>query len=231
MEATAMTQVADAAPNIATSLIDALIASNRGDRHAFSFNARRYSYQDVAALMNRTGNMVKGLGVEKTDLVLLLLPGSPALVASLLGVVKAGAVPVLGVPLEDAEALGRCVAATHPSAVIVHQDHLAYARKALSGISHDRVVVVGADAGGHKSFLDEVRGQSSWLAAEPVNRDAPALGIWRESALDTISHGEVAALIGDGDNGGVPRNAATDEMAVITAMLRAFSKGEEATLS
>jgi len=53
--------VAELTPNVAATLIDALIASNRGDRHAFAFARKTYSYQDVAALMNRTGNMVRSL--------------------------------------------------------------------------------------------------------------------------------------------------------------------------
>ena len=227
-----MTRVADATGNIATTLIDALIASNRGDRHAFSFNDKRYSYQDVAALMNRTGNMVKGLGVGNGDRVLVLLPASPSRVASLLGEIKAGAVAVMGVPADDAEALQRWVAATRPSAAIVHQSHLANAEKALADISHDRFVVVGADARGHKSFLDEVRGQSSWLVAEQLASDAPALAVWDGSALHEISHGEVAALIRDeGDGGRTAGGETSAEMLAVIAMLRAFSKGEEGKLS
>jgi len=91
--------VADATPNVTATLIDALIASNRGDRHAFEFARKTYSYQDVAALMNRSGNMVRKLGVTAEDRVLLLVPESPAFVASLLGVMKAGAVPIVGAPI------------------------------------------------------------------------------------------------------------------------------------
>jgi acyl-coenzyme A synthetase/AMP-(fatty) acid ligase len=79
-----MAEVADHVPNVASTLIDALIASNRGDRHAFSYNDKRYSYQDVAALMNRTGNLLHGLGLEAGSRVLLLLPASPARVAGML---------------------------------------------------------------------------------------------------------------------------------------------------
>jgi acyl-coenzyme A synthetase/AMP-(fatty) acid ligase len=227
-----MNQLADAIPNVATTLIDTLIASNRGDRHAFSYNDRRYSYQDVAALMNRTANLVKELGVEQGASVLLLLPPSPALVASLLGVIKAGAVAVLGAP-SDSGALERCVAKIRPSAAIVHENHLAGAETALATIPQDAILVVGTTAPDrYKSFLQEVRRQPSWLAAQDVARDAPALRLWTGSGVDEVSHAGLAAFIdGGGRIDGGSTEALGHEAAAIGAMLRAFSRGEEATLS
>jgi acyl-coenzyme A synthetase/AMP-(fatty) acid ligase len=211
--------------NVASTLIDALIASNRGDRHAFAFGEKRYSYQDVAALMNRAANMLREMGLRTGQHVPLLLPGSPALVASLLGAIKSGAVPVLQVPFDDAKTFKACVEATAPAAAVVHQSYLSSAGEALSALRADSVVVVGNDVQGHKSFVDAIRGQSSWFAAESVDGDSPAIGIWSGSSLRTISHAELAAM--------VEARAATDaesDIASIAAMLRAFSKGEVATL-
>ena len=221
--------VAELTPNVAATLIDALIASNRGDRHAFAFARKTYSYQDVAALMNRTGNMIRSLGIDKGAHVLLLLPESPAFVASLLGVIKAGAVPVVGAPVHDAEALEHCVATVAPVAAIVHQTQLERAEKALAALPAEAVVVVGSDGHGHKSFVDEVRAQPSWLSAESVHADAPALGIWTGSALATMSHGEVTTFIAGTEQLGDA--ASSPEMVKLGAMLRAFAKGEEATLT
>ncbi len=224
-----MSQVADVMPNVATTLIDTLIASNRGDQHAFSYHDKRYSYQDVAALMNRAGNLVNGLGVAAGGLVLLLLPASPALVASLLGTIKAGAVPVVGAP-HDSEALEQCVAAARPSAAIVHENHLPNAERALAAIPHDAILVVGTGLHDYRSFVQELRGQASWLAAESIGSDAPALGLWTGSQVEAISHAALAAFVqGSGELRG-PGNA-NSEIAAIGAMLRAFSKGEETTLS
>lgn len=225
-----MNQVAAVIPNVAGTLVDTLIASNRGDRHAFSYHDKRYSYQDVAALMNRAGNMVKGWGVEPGASVLLLLPASPALVASLLGVIRAGAVPVLGAPLESG-ALGKCIAATRPSAAIVHENRLPGADKALAALPHDAVVVVGSNAQGYKSFVQEMRGQASWLAAQDISGDAPALGIWTGTGVDVRSHAELAAFIGGSGELRGPGDASGSEIGAVGAMLRAFSRGEEATLA
>jgi acyl-coenzyme A synthetase/AMP-(fatty) acid ligase len=223
----AMAAIVADTPNVAAALIDALIASNRGDRRAFEFARKTYSYQDVAALMNRTGNMIRDLGVAAQGRVLLLLPESPAFVASLLGVMKAGAVPVVGAPLDDADALAHCIAAVAPAAVIVHQTYLEPAARSLAAIPHDAVVVVGTNGDGYKSFVDAVRTQPSWLSAAAVHGDDPALGLWNGAALVTISHAGISAFINaDGDIDGAP----SPSQARLAAMLRAFSNGEEAQL-
>lgn len=216
-------------PNAAATLIDTLIAGNRGDRAAFEYNGKRYSYQDVAALMNRAAALLKGLGVEARAAVLLLVPPSPALVAGLLGAIKAGAVPVVGVPTGGA-ALERCVAAVHPAAAIVHEDRLVEAAPALAGIPKDAVIVVGGSTHGYKSFIDELRRQPSWLAAQDVSRDTPALGFWTGSRFEQVSHAELAAFArGEGPLRAGKGDAA--EAAAIDALLRAFSKGDEAMLA
>src|SRR6185295_4314978 len=72
-----MTEIAGTAANVASAWIDGLIASNRGSHHAFAYAQKRYSYTDVAALMNRAGNLMRALGLGAGAPVLVLLPGSP----------------------------------------------------------------------------------------------------------------------------------------------------------
>jgi acyl-coenzyme A synthetase/AMP-(fatty) acid ligase len=224
-----MTAIAtDVTPNVAATLIDALIASNRGDRHAFDFGNKTYSYQDVAALMNRTGNMIKTLGVPARGRVLLLLPESPAFVATLLGAIKAGAVPVVGAPVDDAAALARSVAMIEPVAAVVHHTCLGNVANAVAGIRNDALVIVGTDTHAYKSFVDEVRGQPSWLPAEPVTGEWPALGVWNGTSLDVISHADIDAFIRG--NARIDNGAITPAASRLATMLNAFSNAEKAQL-
>lgn len=221
-----MSTVADATPNIAASLIDSLISANRGDRRAFDYAGRTYSYQDVAALMNRTANMLVGLGVGPGARVLLLMPESPAFVASLLGAMKAGAVPVLGANA-DGEDIDRCIRATTPAAAIVHESRLHAAEAAFGRIPAEAVVVVGGNAHGHTAFVDAVRVQPSWLAAKSIAPEAAALGLWNGRSLDVMSHADVGRLVGDAtlsDGEGVA------EAIRVATMLRAFASGEAVAL-
>jgi acyl-CoA synthetase (AMP-forming)/AMP-acid ligase II len=212
----------DSTPNLAATLIDSLISANLGDRRAFDYAARTYSYQDVAALMNRTANMIRGLGVSPGARVLLLLPESPAFVASLLGAIKAGMVPVLGAPA-DAGALARCIAATRAAAVIVHESRLAACADALAAIANDAVVVVGGDAHGYTAFVEAVRTQASWHSAESVPADAPALAIWDGEHVISISHGEATRWT-EGGAGSTPTETACAVR--VRTLLRAFAGAE-----
>jgi len=225
-----MNSPVDGVRNVASRLIDTLIAGNRGDHEAFSYNGKRYSYQDVAALMNRAGNLVLSLGVRPGERVLLLLPASPAFVASVLGVMKAGAVPIIDVPGDAAE-FARCIEAAKPSAAIVHENRLPAAEEMLDTLLKDRTVVVGADVHRHRSFVDELRSQSSWLPPHGVEAEAPALAAWTPAGLDSMSHAELGLRVDRGRDAGAGEasNAGSEKVSLL-ATLRAFSAGEEAAL-
>lgn len=209
-------------PNVAATLIDALIASNRGDRHAFTYNGKRYSFQDVAALMNRAGNLVKNLGVNRGESVLVLVPPSPAWVATVLGTMKARAIAVLA-PSTDARALARCVATVRPTAAIVHEARLSDALEALGAIDRQRVAVVGGNHDGFRSFVDELRTQPSWLAAEDVSADEAAVGLWTGEEVKHVTHAELADWPGPA--------VAMPEAALLGEMVNAFRRGDAVELS
>src|SRR5436305_11876293 len=115
---------------------------------------------------------------------------------------KAGAIPVIApVPL-NGPALEAAIAACTPSLVVIHQNDLNVAREALARALPDgggRVIVVGGDGRDHKSFLDEMRSQSSWLVAEAVGGDAVALGAWIGASIHRLTHAELATLVDRGD--------------------------------
>ncbi len=216
-------------PNVAATLIDALIASNRGDRHAFTYNGKRYSYQDVAALMNRAGNLIRNLGVGRGEPVLVLLPPSPASVATVLGAIKARAVPVLAVP-HDATALEECFATVRPAAAIVHEAELPTARSALQALARERVVVVGNTTDSFRSFVDELRTQPSWLAAEDVSTDEEAIGLWAGHAVKYVTHAALAQFAQQSESvalGGLTSH----EAALLGNMVKAFHRGDELALT
>jgi acyl-coenzyme A synthetase/AMP-(fatty) acid ligase len=221
--------VGESTHNIAAIVVDRLIATNRGDRDAFSYNGKRYTFQDVAALMNRAGSMLKAMAVPAGGSVVIALPPSPAFVGSLLGAMKMGAVPMIGAS-SDPEDLARCVAATRPVTAVVHENRLSEAESALAPLARDAIVVVGAAVCGHRSFIDEMRTQPSWLPAADVRGDAPALGIWTGATAQIASHADVAAWLEEADATPTGHDQG-DPARAVRAMLRAFAKGEAAILA
>lgn len=80
--------------NFATALLDRHIAEGRGSHPALWGPAGNLTYQQLYNLTNQAGNALLSLGVEREDRVLLLLRDSPELIATFLGAMKIGALPV-----------------------------------------------------------------------------------------------------------------------------------------
>ena len=164
--------------NAAVGLIDRHVEGSLGHKRAFDFNGKPYSYHDVAALANRAGNLLKSLGLGKGARVLIMLPPSPAYVATLLGAMKVGAVPVIGGKAGDV--------------AVVHEKLLGDA--ALS-LPKEKIIVVGQAPAGHPSFVDSMRSQPSSLSAEAVSPADAALAVGDK----VLTHGELEGALASGD--------------------------------
>ena len=80
--------------NATDDLVDRHLREGRGDSVALHTEAGALTYRQVAEMVNRAGNALRAAGVEMENRVLLLLEDSPEFVASFLGAIKIGAVPV-----------------------------------------------------------------------------------------------------------------------------------------
>lgn len=216
-----MSQTLEAEANIAGRLIDHHVQANLGHKRAIEYGDKHYSYYDLAALANRAGNLLKGLGLRPGDRVLLLLPLSPAYVGALTGALKAGFVPTLLERPEDAQAVLASVKATQPAAALVHAVHLSAALEPLKAIGADKIIVVGEAPAGHPSFVELMRAQPSSLAAEALSSGAPGIVVSRAEGALTLSHAELDALLDAQGDSGLGRTA---------EVLRALAKAETAEL-
>src|ERR1017187_8557594 len=80
--------------NLASYFVDRHIAEGRGTQTAIVYEGGRYSYAEIAALVNQAGNWLRRAGVEQGDRVLIILPDSPEFVAAYFGAIRIGAVAV-----------------------------------------------------------------------------------------------------------------------------------------
>jgi len=80
--------------NAAVYFLDRNIEEGRGEKVAIRVGEQAYTYRQVQELTNRVGNALRGLGVEMENRVALLLLDSVEFVATFLGAMKIGAVPV-----------------------------------------------------------------------------------------------------------------------------------------
>src|SRR5260370_894881 len=71
------------------------------DRSALIFFGQKIGYRELDRLSNRFAHALRRLGVKKGDRVAIVLPNIPQFVIAFYGILKAGAVVVLGSPLSN----------------------------------------------------------------------------------------------------------------------------------
>jgi acyl-coenzyme A synthetase/AMP-(fatty) acid ligase len=207
----------EGANNAASFIVDHQISENNGDHIAFRFREKRYTYNDLAALMNRAGNMMRRLGVNTGDTVLIAVAPSPSLIASVFGAMKIGAVPTLLPNDASSDSLASFDGGRKPKLVIADAGRVA---KLQTGTGTD-IVVVGETAVGQKSFLEEMRGSASSLTKSAISNGAPALAVVQADKLTLVPHRQL------GDAGADTPLSIQFEGWNLGEALRRFARGEE----
>ena len=80
--------------NLAARLLDPHLEAGRGARPAIRYQGATLTYTDVASLAARAANGLRARRVAPGDRVALLLPDAPSFVATFLGALRIGAIPV-----------------------------------------------------------------------------------------------------------------------------------------
>lgn len=180
--------ISSEAANAASVIVDHHISENNGDHNALRFREKRYSYHDLAALMNRAGNMMRRLGVNVGDAVLIAVAPSPSLLASVFGAMKIGALPVLLPSDAQATAIASLGGKSKAKLLIAEAARLVTLR-APAGLT---VLVVGEAADGQKSFVQEMRESASSLTKAAVANGTPALALLQNGDLLSVGHQQLA---------------------------------------
>jgi benzoate-CoA ligase family protein len=167
--------------NAASIFVEDNVRTGRGGKIAVTEAAtgKTFTYEQVLGLVNRAGNALKDLGIERGERVMLLLPDGAAFIAAFFGAIKIGAVAVPVNTLlkaHDYEYLLRDSGAR----VLIVQESLARSVDELDSrpesLSH--VIVVGMAARPHLSFDDVVGSASPDLEAEEMGRDDHAFWLY-----------------------------------------------------
>src|SRR5919201_4622626 len=147
--------------NVATVVVDAHVAAGHGDRPAIRHAGRTLTYAEVASQVDRTGNALRSLGLEIEDRVAILLPDSPEFVATFLGAIKIGAVPVTLSTLLTERDYAYMLADSRARAVVVHESVLPRVLAVRDVAPRLREVVVsGVAPAGTRALADLVAASS-----------------------------------------------------------------------
>ncbi len=80
--------------NAAALFVDHNVDEGRGEAVAILCQDKQFTYRQVQEMVNRTGNLLLGLGLQAEQRVLMLLLDGPEFAATFFGAIKAGLVPV-----------------------------------------------------------------------------------------------------------------------------------------
>ncbi len=165
--------------NLADYFLDARIREGRGDRTALVCGERKLTYREVQALAHRFGHVLRGLGVEPEQRVIVALPDGPEFVGALFGTLKIGAVVVMVNPQLKAEDVAYFFEYTRARVAVVAAGTLdAFATAAAGARWLKRLLVVGEPASGHASFEKEAASTSAALEKVATHRDDAAIWLF-----------------------------------------------------
>lgn len=191
--------------NMVSFVLDENITAGRGQRVAVRFHGDTLTYADLCALTNKAGNVLKELGVERENRVLVVLRDSPEWVASWLGAIKIGAIATHAYPFLPAEDYGYFLDYVRPEVVVVDESTLEKVREGAKRARYPVRLLVQCGPGtrlevGEVDFDSMVRSAGAGLEAEPTSRDDVAVWNWsggttgRPKAVQHMHHDVAVAF-------------------------------------
>ncbi|MEE8111068.1 MAG: benzoate-CoA ligase family protein, partial [bacterium] len=170
--------------NASTTFIDDNLAAGRGDEVAIRYEGQTYTYGQVGQMMNRLGNALLSLGVQREQRVILLLLDSPEFAASFFGGMRIGAVPIPTNTLLKAADYRYLFNDSRVRVLIAHEALMGCIREIRAELKYlEHVIVVGEPQKGEISYEELVEKQPEVL--EPTETHKDEIAFWLYSSGST----------------------------------------------
>lgn len=168
--------------NLASHFVDRNVEEGRGGRVALVCGERALSYEQLAALMNRAGQVLRELGVKREQRVLLALSDGPEFVATWYAILKIGAVVADVYTFLQPKDYEYYLNYARAEVAVVDSVTLERVRAARPACPYLRTLLVVGDVDGElragEVSFDALAAQApDELAAEPTSRDD--IAIWK----------------------------------------------------
>ncbi len=162
--------------NLGAYFLDVNLEEGRGDRTALYYEGGTYSFLELWRLTNRVGNVLRALGVEPENRVLLILDDSPEWVAAWLATMKLGGVGIHAYTYLKSHDYRHLIDLARPKVVIADGTTLERVRLARRGAKCSKALLVAGDGDfdlgdGEFSLSEMLRSADDTLEPEPTHRD------------------------------------------------------------
>jgi benzoate-CoA ligase len=160
--------------NAAVDFVDANVAAGRGKKLAIinADDGSSYTYNDVLAQTNRTGNALTRLGVRREERVMLLLLDSPEFVFNFFGAIKIGAVPIPTNTLLTPADYEYMINDSRARVLVVSEALLPQVEPILADLRHlDHIIVAGRPGDGQLSYQELIDAEQAELAPVDLSKD------------------------------------------------------------
>jgi acyl-coenzyme A synthetase/AMP-(fatty) acid ligase len=181
--------------NFADLVVTKHVREGRAERPAIHYEGRTYTYADVEAYTNRSGNALRSLGIERGDHFVIRAPNSLAYAGLFLGGLKLGAVPIPSNSLFRAWEIEHMVRNSEAKLVFVAEEF----RGPVDEVSGQCPTL--EDVIPIESWDERVAGESDELEALEMHRDDPAFMIYTSGTTAKPKGVEHAhrLIVADGD--------------------------------
>lgn len=162
--------------NLGSYFLDSNLQSGRSEKIALYCEDRTYSFHELWLLTNRMGNVLRTLGVEAGNRVLLVLEDSAEWAAAWLAILKVGGVGTHAYTYLKAHDYEYLLNLVRPKVVIADAVTLENMREATTRSRYPRTMLVAGNAlpalrAGECSLTAMLEVASEELAVEPTHRD------------------------------------------------------------
>jgi benzoate-CoA ligase family protein len=166
--------------NVASYTVDRPVAEGQGAKVAIECGDDIVTYHDLQERTNRAGNLLRGLGIDLEQRVLLALLDTPEFLYCFLGAIKIGAVAVPVNPQLRAHDYEYLLNDTRARVAVVSEASLPEIQK----LSRDRlryleqIVLVGNSEASFLKLGELMKAASPDLSAEPTSKDDTAFWLY-----------------------------------------------------
>jgi benzoate-CoA ligase family protein len=186
--------------NLGSYFLDVNLESGRGEKTAIYFKNSTTSFRELWLLTNRIGNVLKQLGVEPENRVLLILEDSPEWVATWLAAMKVGAVGTHAYTYLLPNDYAHLLDLVRPKVVVADCKTLGRVREAAQGLKYPKAILVsGASVPdlrkGEFSLCQMMDSADEHLEVAPTHRDD--IAFWNFSGGTTGKPKGVPHVHGD----------------------------------